>query len=91
MDGLAIRPPMPEAGPQVFRHKRQRLRNGPVPAAWTDAAARYRVVDRDTQASLELAGAELMDPGLPVTLSSKASAAILIYQHEIAGRFCRYR
>ena len=65
---------------QVFRHKESAYETARFALCGLDAAARYRVVDRDTPTELVLAGAELMDPGLPVTLSAKASAAILIYQ-----------
>lgn len=56
-----------------FEGARFRLR-GLVPDA------RYRITDLDTNKTTEAAGRDLMEPGLPVSLTTRPGSALLLYQ-----------
>lgn len=64
---------------QVFRRRDSVYETARFSLRGLDPVARYRVTDRDGKTETEFSGAELLDPGLPVTLSSKSAAAILTY------------
>jgi len=73
----------PEAGAglvQVFRRENSHYEAARFKLCGLEAGARYRVVDLDQpDAARDISGAELMDPGLTVTLRAQPAAAVITY------------
>lgn len=73
----------PEAGEgmvQAFRRHGSFYEAARFKLRELEADATYRITHLDTADSKEMAGRELMDKGLPVTLSETPSAAVIVYQ-----------
>jgi alpha-galactosidase len=72
----------PEAGAgmvQVFRRHNSFYESARFPLRGLKAEERYRVVNLDLGGAAELTGRELMEQGLPVSITEKPGAAIVTY------------
>ena len=79
---------LPEAGEgmvQVFRREHSAYETARFPLRGLDATGRYEVADLDDPTKkCEVAGRELMERGLPVTLNEKPAAGLLSYRRVTA-------
>ncbi len=72
---------------QAFRRPESSIETSRYVLRGLDAAARYRVTDIDTPATARVySGKELMERGLPVTITNKPGAVIITYKKEAAGK-----
>jgi alpha-galactosidase len=72
----------PEAGRgmvQVFRRHNSFYESARFALRGLKAEARYRVEHLDTGATAELAGRQLLENGLPVSITEKPGAAVVVY------------
>jgi alpha-galactosidase len=65
---------------QVFRRKGSPYVSASFCLRGLDAAATYDFTELNTGATLRIAGAELLEKGLPVTLQERPAAAVFAYQ-----------
>jgi alpha-galactosidase len=80
----------PEAGTglvQAFRREDSCYEAARFPLRGLEAAATYQVVDLEARdATREFTGTELMNPGLPVALAKRPTAAVITYRKVIGDR-----
>jgi alpha-galactosidase len=80
------RPETGEGLVQVFRRENSVYESARFPLRGLDANARYAVVNLDAPEPKEFAGRQLMEKGLPVTLTEKPAATVITYKRAVAGK-----
>jgi alpha-galactosidase len=65
---------------QVFRRKESPFESAHLKLRGLDAKARYVVTNPDTAGESTFTGAELLEQGLPVSISTKPGALLLLYR-----------
>ncbi|HOD50941.1 MAG TPA: alpha-galactosidase [Candidatus Hydrogenedentes bacterium] len=76
------RPDIGEGMLQAFRRPECKDETQTYPLHGLDPNDRYRLIDRDTAATVTLTGAELMSGGAPVSIPGAPGAALLTYRKE---------
>jgi alpha-galactosidase len=74
------RPEQGQGMVQAFRRQNSFYESARFKLSGLSPAARYRVTDLNGSAPIEIAGQELIEKGLPVSLSEMPAGAILVYQ-----------
>ncbi|MCY2988974.1 MAG: alpha-galactosidase [Planctomycetota bacterium] len=74
------RPELGEGVVQVFRRGESPYESARFPLRGLKADAQYTLTDLDTGRTEQLAGRQLMQDGLPITIPQRPYAAVLLYQ-----------
>ena len=76
------RPERGEGMVQVFRRGESPYESARFPLRGLEPGAQYTLTDLDTGRAQQLAGRQLMQEGLPITIPQRPHAAVLLYQKE---------